>query len=117
MQFRLSVEAACRRAPSVSGICRLCEGVQDGGHRRDYLGQRAAPGARQRLLENFPMLLFGAVMVPGGALLEFPHHGRADQGIRKIDAGWNTSPSTVGEANGSLPDAVVLNAYPELPLL
>jgi hypothetical protein len=47
-------------------------------HRREYLGQRAAPGAQQRLLKDFPMLLFGAVIAAGGALLEFPHDGFVD---------------------------------------
>ena len=48
------------------------------GHRREYLSQRAAPGAQQRLLEDVPMLLFGAVIAPGGALLELPHDGFVD---------------------------------------
>jgi hypothetical protein len=48
------------------------------GHRREYLSQRAAPGAQQRLLENFAMLLFGAVIAPGGALLELTHDGVID---------------------------------------
>jgi hypothetical protein len=30
------------------------------------------------VLEDFPMLLFGAVIAPGGALLEFPHDGFVD---------------------------------------
>ena len=48
------------------------------GHCREYLSQRAAPRAQQRLLENFPMLLLGAVIAPGGALLELPHDGFVD---------------------------------------
>jgi hypothetical protein len=47
------------------------------GHRREYLSQRAAPGAQQRLLEDFPMLPFGAVIASGGALLELTHDGFA----------------------------------------
>jgi len=48
------------------------------GHRREYFSQRAAPGPQQRLLEDFPMLLFGAVIAPGGALFELPHDGFVD---------------------------------------
>ena len=48
------------------------------GHRREYLSQRAAPGAQQRLLEDFPMLLFGAVIAPSGAFFELPHDGLVD---------------------------------------
>jgi hypothetical protein len=48
------------------------------GHRREYFGQRAAPGAQQRLLEDFPMLLFGAVIASSGALLQLPHNGFVD---------------------------------------
>lgn len=47
-------------------------------HRRKYLSQRAAPGAQQRLLEDFPMLLFGAVIARGGALFERPHDSFVD---------------------------------------
>jgi hypothetical protein len=38
------------------------------GHRREHR-QRPPPGAQQGLLKDFPMLLFGAVIAPGGALL------------------------------------------------
>jgi hypothetical protein len=48
------------------------------GHCREYLGERAAPGAQQRLLEDFPMLLFGAVIASGGAPLELPYDGFVD---------------------------------------
>jgi ABC-type antimicrobial peptide transport system permease subunit len=30
-------------------------------------------GVQQRLLEDFPVFLLGAVIAPGGALLELPH--------------------------------------------
>jgi hypothetical protein len=39
------------------------------GHRREHRRQRPPLGAQQRLLKDFPMLLFGAVIAPGGALL------------------------------------------------
>ena len=39
------------------------------GHRRKYFSQRAAPGAQQRLLEDLPMLLFGAVVAPAARFL------------------------------------------------
>ena len=48
------------------------------GHRREYLSQRAALGTQQRLLEDLPMLLFGAVIAPGGALFQLPHDGVVD---------------------------------------
>jgi len=48
------------------------------GHRRQYFRQRAAPGAQQRLREDFPMLLFGAVIAPSGALFELPHDSFVD---------------------------------------
>jgi len=48
------------------------------GHRREYLSERAAPGAQQRLLENVPMLLFGAVIAAGGALLQLSDEGFVD---------------------------------------
>jgi hypothetical protein len=61
------------------GLAALEIGVFAGvGHRREHRSQRAAPGAQQRLLENFPMLLFGAVIAPSGALLELPHDGFVD---------------------------------------
>ena len=54
---------------------RVFAGVR---HRREYRSQRAAPRTQQRLLEDFPMLLFGAVIAPSGALLELPHDGFVD---------------------------------------
>src|SRR6476620_7520138 len=66
------------RCPPVD-LAALEIGVFTGvGHRREYLGQRAALGTQQGLLEDFPMLLFGAVIAPGGALLERPHDGIVD---------------------------------------
>src|SRR5262245_4612009 len=48
------------------------------GHRREYVGERAAPRAQQRLLQDFPMLLFSAVVARGGAPFEFPHDSFVD---------------------------------------
>ena len=48
------------------------------------LSQRAALWAQQRMLKDFPMLLFSAVVAPGGALLEFPHNGFVDVSDHKL---------------------------------
>jgi hypothetical protein len=54
---------------------RVSAGV---GHGSEYLGERAASGAQQRLLEDLPMLLFGAVIAPSRALFELPYDGFVD---------------------------------------
>ena len=48
------------------------------GHRGQHLGKGASPRPQQRVLEDLPMLLFGTVIAPGGALLELPHDGFVD---------------------------------------
>jgi hypothetical protein len=54
---------------------RVVAGV---GHRREDLSQGATPRAQQRMLEDVPVFLFGAVIPPGGALLELAHDGVID---------------------------------------
>jgi hypothetical protein len=61
------------------------------GHRREYVSQRAAPGATQRLLEDFPMLLFGAVIAAGGALLQLAHDGFVNVPDHELSHAWITS--------------------------
>jgi hypothetical protein len=52
------------------GLPALEVGVfADVGHRREHFGERAAPGVQQRLLEDFPMFLLGAVIRRAARLL------------------------------------------------
>jgi hypothetical protein len=61
------------------GLPALEVGVfADVGHRGEHVGQRAAPGVQQRLLEDFPVFLLGAVIAAGGAFLELRHDGFVD---------------------------------------
>src|SRR5262245_42352182 len=75
------------------GLAALEVGIfPDVGHCREYLGQRAALGPQQRLFEDFPMLLFGAVIAPGGALLELPHDRFVDVTDHELSHVRITSP-------------------------
>jgi len=67
-----------RSSPPVDLVALEVGVVAGVGYRGEYLRQRAALGVQQRSLEDFPMLLLGAVIAPGGALLELPHDGFVD---------------------------------------